>query len=68
MQAAEAELFKSRGAVVNISSICALKPANDDMMMGYHAAKAALDKITQVLPCTSACSPAFPPIDICIMS
>ena len=51
MQAAEAELFKSRGAVINVSSICSLKTANDDMMfMGYHAAKAAQDKITEVVP------------------
>ncbi len=48
MQAAEAELFKSKGAVINVSSIATLKAADDDFM-SYFAAKAAQDKVTQVL-------------------
>ncbi len=56
MQASEAELFKSKGAVINVSSIAALKTANNGLM-GYFAAKAAQDKVTQVFCPLCATSP-----------
>ncbi len=58
MQAAEAELFKSKGAVVNVSSIVTLKAGDDDFAMCYTAAKAAQEKITEVL--YPVCAPPFP--------
>ncbi len=61
MQAAEAELFKSKGAVINVSSIVTLKTADDDFMMCYFAAKAAQDKVTQVF-----CPVCVPPFPLCI--
>ncbi len=48
MQAAEVELFKSKGAVINVSSIVTLKAGDDDFMMCLIAAKAAQEKVTEV--------------------
>ncbi len=58
MQAAEAELFKSKGAVINVSSIATLQAADDDFVMCYTAAKAAQEKVTEVF--CPVCAPPFP--------
>ncbi len=58
MQAAEAELFKSKGAVINVSSIVTLKAGDDDFIMAYIAAKAAQEKVTEVF--CPVCAPPFP--------